>query len=817
MPSVFRDILYGELLLPDYLVPFLRIPEFARLRGVGLSNVDSYQFKDLSGSSRWTHGVAVASLALRVGERRGLSPAQRISLALAGLLHDVATPPFGHTAEYVLPDFNHEIETFNLLSGRTSADSAPDFPVFHSELPRFREQSEQLSRVLGIAIDPDEIAAMIVGEGDLGFLISGVLDLDNADNVVRASVHMGLDVDRRLPLALADWLAERTAPPIELENEHEPAVQEWVGYRARMYQEFFESGPEELGRQAFIQHLMRTALRAGLPRHTVVWNTDAGLLDALHSSRHSLGAAGQKLSGLATRYQSLESPAMLLAVPIEDPDVHRVVRLPQAVWWIEQHLGTASFAPMVTVMSRRWGNWDTSLVSPPVAVLYIFHLGSAPGYKQLPDWLRTEIGPPLQGQALIKAMGRVISSRLPEWATSRPWLASKPEIRSDVSVSLSAVGDWSFRKSRNDGFHAYPSTFVHAIPAGLINCLGLKGELLVDPFGGTGQTALEALKYGGAAVSSDINKIASLVARARLTFLPRSERDWLRGLSSEDIKETPTAGPPEFPLREKWFHPTTLMELSLVRGFSLGAADGRTRQFLDACLSAVLTSLTARRGQQHGFFADNTPLATGDSAPPYRDAVDAFLSRIRRGLETLERLYSFFEKDDRDPQEELARARVVRLDARSAGPVDYGLEHQSVAGIITSPPYLGTTDYALGNRLSYYWLFSEDELDRDFRDEMGARRKRFSPAKALEEYLDDLTRFAQRALSLLRPGGYLAMVMGQSTAKAFRDREIPSETDLILKSAGFNLAWDHWRRIHWHRNFGYQRVRQERIAVFVAP
>src|SRR6266581_583955 len=126
----FRDILYGEIEIPDCLLPFLRIPEFVRLRGVRLSNVDSYQFKDFSGPTRWEHGVAVAALALQCGLRRGLSDTERYQLALAGLLHDVATPPFGHTAEYVLPSFNHELETQNVLAGRISADSLPDVPVF---------------------------------------------------------------------------------------------------------------------------------------------------------------------------------------------------------------------------------------------------------------------------------------------------------------------------------------------------------------------------------------------------------------------------------------------------------------------------------------------------------------------------------------------------------------------------------------------------------------------------------------------------------------------------------------------------------------
>lgn len=38
---VFSDTLYGKIEIPDWLIPFIKAPEFLRLRGVRLSNVDS--------------------------------------------------------------------------------------------------------------------------------------------------------------------------------------------------------------------------------------------------------------------------------------------------------------------------------------------------------------------------------------------------------------------------------------------------------------------------------------------------------------------------------------------------------------------------------------------------------------------------------------------------------------------------------------------------------------------------------------------------------------------------------------------------------
>jgi len=49
--------------------------------------------------------------------------------------------------------------------------------------------------------------------------------------------------------------------------------------------------------------------------------------------------------------------------------------------------------------------------------------------------------------------------------------------------------------------------------------------------------------------------------------------------------------------------------------------DGPVREFLLASFSAIIPNTTARRGKQHGFFADNTPLPADLEKPPYQNAV----------------------------------------------------------------------------------------------------------------------------------------------------------------------------------------------------
>ncbi|MBW2342377.1 MAG: hypothetical protein JRF50_18935 [Deltaproteobacteria bacterium] len=78
-------------------------------------------------------------------------------------------------------------------------------------------------------------------------------------------------------------------------------------------------------------------------------------------------------------------------------------------------------------------------------------------------------------------------------------IKSSDELRNadKVASDLQAI-DWSFVND-DTGFlthdlHPYPSKFIPQIPGNLISRLSLRGELVLDPFGGSGTTALEAVR-----------------------------------------------------------------------------------------------------------------------------------------------------------------------------------------------------------------------------------------------------------------------------------------------------------------------------------
>lgn len=814
----FTDLLYGTVTLPDWIEPFVKLPEFVRLRGVRLSNVDSYQFKDFGGPARWEHSIAVAALATRCAAVRRLPECDRVHLILAALLHDVATPPFAHTGEYVLENFDHEIETERLLAGASGSDFCPDTPVFASQLPQFRRLCKLASSRLHTKIDPDEVAQMVVGKGKLGYLIRGTLDLDNADNVTRACRYLGINVDPDIPIRLAEWLAQQEYPPTDLKSLNESAVQEWLEYRRELYSRFYTSSDEELGRQAFLQHLMRRAVSEGLPRRSLVWNTDEHLLFAIERlDTDATAPNGVALRELVQRYRLLEAAFKLVQIDIDSEEVHDILRRPQAAGWLEDHISTPTLEVFVMVSSVRHEQprIAQSLFHPPLGSLFVFKLGHGLKRQQLPTWLQAEVPDAASGSTLLRAVSRGIGKQLNTWIEERPWMKLTQKRQENIVRNLEAIGNWDFRLSRNESMHPYPSTFVHAIPASLIASLGVQGERIIDPFAGTGQTAVEAVKFQCNVISGDLNSIACLAARAKLTYLTTAARLRLQKLEPQDYLACQPTNVPDFDRKRKWFHPKTLDELCRIHELIRTRRDQVSREFLLASFSAILTSCTGRKGEQHGYFADNCPLEKGKSSPPYRPAADLFSARVRMNLVRVAQFYGTIERQGRDPERELQGARVVRADATNAKPSDYGVHKNTAAAIITSPPYLCMADYALGQRLSYY-LIEPELIDADFEHEMGARRRRFQPEQALEEYRKDMSSFAALAALLLRPRGFLAVVLGEPVAKPFRDLKLVKEVDSIFEGHGFTLLWHKWRPINWHRNHGYARLKTERVSVYVA-
>ena len=798
---IFRDLLYGEIILPEWLLPFLYLPELVRLRGVRLSNIDSIQYKDFGSATRYDHALGVVHLALRVAKLRQLSQSETVHLVLAALLHDVGTPPFAHTLEVIFDDVDHELEIWNAL-GIDSRGHNNGFNAYDGELPQFVTRCKSVSKLLGIVINPDEVGEIINGQSDLGFLIKGTLDLDNIDNVIRGTHYMGLPATGELALSIVDWISSLDKQPL-LDGNLPKQVHRWLELRDEYYRLFFDSNDDEKGRQALLQFLIRESARLGFPKERMLKTTDEGLIYSITDFANRTGREAQYLSDAVRKFKCLEPITKVTDLQIDDINILNSFRVKNSINWFEKNLRKPGFIPMIFLAKRRFSESlmpKDSLFPYPKACLSIFAL-----YE------------PKHGRSLATTKSHNIYKLQKElllYAHQQPWRVITERTKQDLRESLDSWGNWSFIGSRNDSIHTYPSTFVYTIPNAFIKSLGLAGDVILDPFCGSGITGIEALKAGCHVVCADINEIALLVSRVKSTYLTVTQRESLRSIRYNSFNNYIQADFPKIDNLYKWHHPETIEQLATILGFINNINSLEESNFLRLCFSSILTSTTARRGKEHGWFADNTPLAKGELAPPFVDAFNLFINKIKRNLIILENIYSVFERRGDLPVDAFSKLSIFRANVSNSSPESYGLKPGSIGGIITSPPYLCMSDYSLGQRLSYAWLYPE-YLKRDFDEEIGARRHRTNAQKAFQEYTDSLSKFAQFCEVGVREGGFVALVMGESESIKFKEKNILGFVDSLMLQHGFSLLWEKWRPISWHRNHGYERVKTEKLTVFV--
>ena len=83
---------------------------------------------------------------------------------------------------------------------------------------------------------------------------------------------------------------------------------------------------------------------------------------------------------------------------------------------------------------------------------------------------------------------------------------------------------WAFEESSrketsyaSHGYHRYPAKFIPQLARRCILENSKEGDLVADPFSGCGTTIIESLIYGRKSIGTDINPVAILISKAKLS------------------------------------------------------------------------------------------------------------------------------------------------------------------------------------------------------------------------------------------------------------------------------------------------------------
>jgi DNA modification methylase len=382
------------------------------------------------------------------------------------------------------------------------------------------------------------------------------------------------------------------------------------------------------------------------------------------------------------------------------------------------------------------------------------------------------------------------------------------------SISRLSNIDWDFAgaysESAFSAIHWHPGRFASQIPASLIGVLSSPGEIVLDPFVGSGTTLVEAQRLGRRSIGIDLSPISCLATRAKTLSLPAQRiEDAIRDISDE---ATASIGP-QGQLRRgksprsqiaptvqgtKWYTPNVLMHLGILWDL-IHSFRGIKRLLAEAAFSALLLPV-CRETRHWGYVCDN-------STPKSDHEGDV----LEECLRTLARFVTAYKDRDDDILARSGSLQVIeesKVICGSSKEILRTIPSASIDLVITSPPYFGVCDYVKAQRLSMEWFGKEIEPLRV--REVGARSKRHRAA-AREAYLVELIEIFGELKRTVRSKGRIAVIVGESKTR----HSVLDDVRTGFRSIGFSLELDLNRRVSSQRRQA-PSIRGEHVFVLSA-
>ncbi|WP_435193804.1 HD domain-containing protein [Natronomonas sp. EA1] len=168
--NAIKDSVHDYIALGSVAAALIDTPAFQRLRHIKQLSTVRLVYPSAS-HTRFEHSLGVYHLADRALDHLAVGEMDADHVRAAALLHDVGHGPYGHQTEEV-------------IRRHTGKD--------HDEVGELLYEVGLAEVLESEGLDPDRVAALIDGQGELGALVSGELDVDRMDYLVRDAHHTGV-------------------------------------------------------------------------------------------------------------------------------------------------------------------------------------------------------------------------------------------------------------------------------------------------------------------------------------------------------------------------------------------------------------------------------------------------------------------------------------------------------------------------------------------------------------------------------------------------------------------------------------------------
>jgi DNA methylase len=342
-----------------------------------------------------------------------------------------------------------------------------------------------------------------------------------------------------------------------------------------------------------------------------------------------------------------------------------------------------------------------------------------------------------------------------------------------LSVQVYEAEFWTSRQRQANPIHeiSYRACFKPQLPAYFIERLTAPGDVVYDPFGGRGTTAIEAALRGRNVISNDANPLSAILTKPRLELPSIAEID--ARLRTLKFVARPRSGLD----LSMFFHPDTEYEILGLREYLYRRLNAGKEDAADRWIRMVATNRLT--GHSPGFFSVYT-------LPP-NQAVSAedqirINARLKQEPEYRD-IRALILKKSLQLQGRLAAADRWRL--RTAAEGARFLEHDaamvpavapdSVHLTVTSPPFLDIVQYTRDNWLRCWF----NGLDADAID------ARIIMSRTVKEWEVEMSLVFRELYRVTRPGGWVAFEVGEVRRGSVNLEEVVAPVGI---AAGFECT-----------------------------
>lgn len=319
-----------------------------------------------------------------------------------------------------------------------------------------------------------------------------------------------------------------------------------------------------------------------------------------------------------------------------------------------------------------------------------------------------------------------------------------------------------------DRIHSYPAKFPVELALNYIEEYTKPGDIVYDPFMGSGTTLLASALLNRFGYGTDINHIAVLISQFKLLILSDEEISFLQAFiddfESTYAIEAENTVPFFYPSVDHWFCENSKIILTVIKNRIEKLIDLKLQIFCKLVMSAVINTVSNQESDTR-YAAIEKPNLTKEKV------ATTFIKKFNSILQ----IFTVF---NGEPRLDLF-GNAFFLDSKECASF---IKKESVSLILTSPPYVNTYDYYLYHKHRMNWLGFDVKYSME--TEIGSRREFSSLKHEAQKFSDDLYTIFLACNSCLKPGGHAVIVIGDG--KVAGEMYDAKENTIII---GEKLGW----------------------------